>query len=93
MACYEKRLTVVGGPGSLYASGEAQVASWAAAVADGSRYSVAYEVRLGESAYPGISRGAHYQMGNEALLSAMEGDAAFARIMQDCVTVRRTTSG
>ena len=77
----------------MYPSGQAQVAA-GAAVADGSTYSVAYEVRLSQGAYPGVSRAAHYQMGNEALLSAMEGDAAFARTMQNCgVRLQRTATG
>jgi RHS repeat-associated protein len=77
-----------------YPSGGAQVAGRTAAVADGSTYSVAYEARLSEGTYPGVSRSAHYQQGNEALLSAMERDPAFAQAAQECgINLERTATG
>ena len=48
---------------SWCASGQAQVAVREAAVADGSIYNVAYEARLSETSYPGLSRAAHYTAG------------------------------
>jgi hypothetical protein len=57
-------------------------------------YSVAFETKLSPTSYPGVSRGAHFQEANEALLQAMEGDAAFARDVQSLgINVQRTPSG
>jgi hypothetical protein len=62
--------------------------------AKGKFYSVAFETRLSRSSYPGISRGAHFQEANEALLAAMEGDPQFALIMQENgVNLQRTATG
>jgi len=66
----------------------------AAAVPDGSFYSVAFETNLSSTSYPGLSRAAHFQEANEALLQAMEGDSGFAQSMQDMgVSLERTPTG
>jgi hypothetical protein len=60
----------------------------------GDFYSVAFETKLSPTSYPGVSRGAHFQEANEALLQAMEGDAAFASDMQGLgVNLQRTPTG
>jgi A nuclease of the HNH/ENDO VII superfamily with conserved WHH len=60
----------------------------------GNFYSVLYETKLKPTSYPGGSRPAHNQEGNENLLQEMEGDADHARIMQDAgVDLRRTPTG
>jgi len=62
--------------------------------ADGSFYSVAFEMKLNPSSYPGVLRPAHFQEANEALLTAMEGDAKFAQTMQGAgVNLSRTPTG
>jgi len=64
------------------------------AVPNGSAYSVAFETRLSPASYPGLSRTAHFQEANGALLGAMEGDAQFAQIMQQGgVNLQRTATG
>lgn len=63
-------------------------------VPNGSVYSVAFETRLSPASYPGVSRGAHFQEANGALLRAMEGDAQFGQIMQQGgVNIQRTATG
>nr|WP_246385189.1 hemagglutinin repeat-containing protein [Gluconacetobacter asukensis] len=60
----------------------------------GDFYSVAFEAKLGPTSYPGVSRGAHFQEANEALLQAMEGDANFAQDMQDLgISLQRSPTG
>jgi hypothetical protein len=60
----------------------------------GNAYSVAFETKLSLTSFPGVSRGAHYQEANKALLQAMEGDAAFASDMQGLgVNLQRTPTG
>jgi len=63
-------------------------------VATGAVYSVAFEARLSSSSYPGLSRGAHFQEANEALLKAMEKDASFANGIRDIgINLQRTPTG
>jgi hypothetical protein len=60
----------------------------------GNVYSVAAEVRLSPSSYPGVSRGAHAQEANEQLLRAMEADPSLAQTMNSIgVQVNRTATG
>jgi len=57
-------------------------------------YSVAYKTRLAPESYPGLSRAAHFQEANGSLLSAMEGDAQFAKSMENLgVSLERTPTG
>jgi RHS repeat-associated protein len=57
-------------------------------------YSVGFNMRLAPESYPGLSRAAHFQEANEALLSAMESDAGFARSMEQLgVSLERTPNG
>ncbi len=61
------------------------------AVADGSFYSVAIEIRLSPTSYPGLSRGAHFKEANESLLRIMEGDSSIAQSMRDMgIALERT---
>lgn len=56
--------------------------------------SAAFEMKLSETSYPGVSRQGHFQEANEALLRAMEGGAAFAQDMQSLgVNLQRTPTG
>lgn len=65
-----------------------------AAVPNGSVCSVAFETTLNPASYAGLSRAAHFQEANGALLRAMEGDAQFAQIMQQGgVNLQRTATG
>jgi RHS repeat-associated protein len=60
----------------------------------GAFYSVAYEMRLSPGAYPSLSRGAHFQMANEALLTAMKGDVCVANAMRQLgISLERTPMG
>jgi hypothetical protein len=60
----------------------------------GDVYSVAYEMKLSPTSYPGVSRGAHFQEANGSLLQAMEGDVAFAQDMQNLgINLQRTPTG
>ena len=66
----------------------------AARAASGDFYNVAFETRLNASSYAGVSRAAHFQEANEALLTAMEGDSEFAQMMQGAgVNLDRTATG
>jgi hypothetical protein len=81
---------------SAYREGRSfvSVPQTAAAVPDGSFYSVAFETNLSSTSYPGLSRAAHFQEANEALLQAMNGDSGFAQSMQDMgVSLERTPTG
>jgi hypothetical protein len=74
----------------------AAVANRVEPIADpsGQAYSVAFETKLDPASYPGLSRGSHFQEANESLLTAMEGDPEFARMMQDLgIDVQRTPTG
>ena len=74
--------------------GAGSVASKGTTGPDGNFYSVLFETKLDPRSFPGLSRGAHFQEANEALLHAMEGDSAFANGMQGLgVDLRRTTTG
>lgn len=44
----------------------------------GAQYSVAFEMKLASSSYPGVYRGSHFQEANKALSAAMASDARFA---------------
>jgi len=60
----------------------------------GEFYSVAFETKLSPTSYPGVSRGAHFQEANQALLDATHGDADFAKSMQGIgVNVQKTPTG
>lgn len=50
--------------------------------ADSPNYSVATEVQLPSSAYPGVSRRRHNQMSNQALHEAFEADPSYAAQME-----------
>ena len=90
-------------PGGKEAAREAAAEERAAAIAKGELsanaptgnfYSVLYETNLRPTSYPGRSRQAHNQEGNENLLQDLEGDDAFARGMQNqSVILQRTPTG
>ncbi|MFI5015133.1 MAG: HNH endonuclease [Hyphomicrobiales bacterium] len=64
------------------------------AVPIGSTYSVAFQTTLDPASYPGLTRAAHFQEANEALLTAMERDPQFAQAMQLAgVDLDRTATG
>jgi hypothetical protein len=52
------------------------------AVPTGNAYTVVFQTTLDSASYPGLSRAAHFQEANEALLTAMESDPQFAQTMQ-----------
>lgn len=81
--------------GSKFASNRGNSANNGAAEAAGTdAYSVAFKMRLAPESYPGLSRAAHFQEANEALLQAMEGDAQFAKSMEDLgISLDRTPTG
>jgi RHS repeat-associated protein len=65
-----------------------------AVVPNGNTYSVAFQTTLDSTSYPGLSRTAHFQEANEALLTAIEGDPQFAQTMQQVgVNLDRTATG
>lgn len=49
----------------------------------GRAYSVAFRTKLPDDAYPGLSRGAHFQMANGQLSQAMIDDPEFATMMEE----------
>ena len=60
----------------------------------GDVYSVAYQMKLKATSYPGFSRGAHFQEANGSLLQMMEGDQQFAQSMQNLgISLQRTPTG
>jgi len=75
-------------PGGI--SSEAVAAKSAPAVADGAFYSTAFETTLKSTSYPGMSRAAHFQEANGALLRAMEGSPEIAA---ECRALESTWSG
>jgi DNase/tRNase domain of colicin-like bacteriocin len=84
------------GGGVDLSGGAADIAAQTAVArtANGRFYSVAFEMRLSPSSYPGVSRGAHFQEANEALLRTMESDPQFAQMMQNAgVNLERTAGG
>jgi hypothetical protein len=61
---------------------------------DGRFYSVAFEMKLKVSSYPGKSRPTHVQEANEAFIRSMESDPEFARAMQQQrIEIQRTPTG
>jgi hypothetical protein len=52
-------------------------------VGTGNAYSVAFRTELPEDAYPGLSRGAHFQIADRQLLQAMNDDPEFADMMEE----------
>ncbi|WP_198680497.1 RHS repeat-associated core domain-containing protein [Lentzea terrae] len=54
-------------------------------VGSGRAYSVAFEVQLKKTSYPGITREDHFQEANTMLLEAMDSDPAFATAMDDLI--------
>ncbi|QQV03153.1 MULTISPECIES: RHS repeat-associated core domain-containing protein [Chryseobacterium] len=46
-------------------------------------YSVAYEMKLAKSSYPGVYRGGHFREANKALEAAIKSDARFASPMEN----------
>jgi hypothetical protein len=61
---------------------------------DGRFYSVAFEMKLKVSSYPGKSRPTHVQEANEALLGSVESSPEFARVMQQQgIKIQRTPTG
>ena len=70
------------------------IAAKTAAVADGTIYSTAFETTLKSTSYPGLSRAAHFQEANGALLQAMEGSTEIAGRMQGLgINLERTATG
>lgn len=69
---------------------ELKVAKGAAAVADGSIYSVAYEMKLANSSYPGVTRYMHFKEANIALDAAMETNPLLSQLG---IGVPRTSAG
>ena len=62
--------------------------------ADGSIYSTAFQTTLKSTSYPGMSRAAHFQEANGALLQAMEGSSEIAGRMQGLgINLERTATG
>jgi hypothetical protein len=60
----------------------------------GQSYSVAFQTELKPTSYPGLSRAAHFQESNEALLQAMETNPNLAKIMNDLgINLERTPKG
>jgi len=87
-----------GAAGSVEAAGAAAEAAaaetTAARTASGDFYSVAFQTTLDPASYPGLSRAAHFQEANEALLTAMESDPQFAQTIQQAgVNLDRTATG
>ncbi|WP_162907091.1 ricin-type beta-trefoil lectin domain protein [Allorhizocola rhizosphaerae] len=54
-------------------------------IGSGNAYSVAYEMQLPTTAYPGRSRGHHFQEANRDLAAKMDADPAFGQLMDDMV--------
>jgi RHS repeat-associated protein len=60
----------------------------------GAYYSVAYEMKLASTSYPGVYRGAHFLEANKALSATMATDARFASTMSDLgVTIPKSPAG
>ncbi|MFS8101768.1 DUF6531 domain-containing protein [Lentzea alba] len=54
-------------------------------VGSGNAYSVAYEMNLPTSAYPGKSREHHFKLANTDLVNAMDNDPAFGKMMENLI--------
>ncbi len=66
----------------------------ATATPKGQVYSVAAEVKLSPTSYPGVSRRAHIQEANEHLLGSMEADPSLAQRMGGMgIKIDRTVTG
>jgi len=60
----------------------------------GQTYSVGFQTELKATSYPGSSRAAHFQEANKNLLTMMEKDVQFTRMVQDMgVNLQRTATG
>jgi RHS repeat-associated protein len=63
-------------------------------IAKSAQYSVAFEMKLASSSYPGVYRGAHFLEANEALSAAMASDSRFATSMNDLgINIPRSSAG
>jgi len=61
---------------------------------NGKFYSVAFEVKLSNGSYPGISRASHFQEANTVLLRSMEENVQFSEMMKTLgVNLQRTATG
>ena len=57
-------------------------------------YSAAYKTKLKSTSYPGVSRARHFQESNENLLSQMENDSDFKKMINDLgIDINRTPRG
>lgn len=64
------------------------------ATADGKYYSVAFEMKLSPTSYPGFRRSAHFKEANAALDAAMKNDANFASMMRGLgVSIPKSNTG
>lgn len=76
------------------AGGISTSSSAARTEANGSFYSVAYEMKLSSNLYPNIYRGAHFKAANEALDIVISADARFASSMSELgITIPRSPAG
>ncbi len=63
-------------------------------VGSGAQYSVAFEMKLASSSYPGVYRGAHFLEANKALSATMATDARFASSMSQLgINIPRSSAG
>ena len=63
-------------------------------VASGAQYSVAFEMKLASSSYPGVYRGTHFLEANKALSAAMGADARFAAGISELgINIPRSSAG
>jgi hypothetical protein len=92
--------TVAGGVNFQVAVPTARVGSGVAGVTpkvlepSGQAYSVAYEVKLSPTSYPGVSRQQHFREANESLLQALDDDVTFAQGLQNLgINLQRTPTG
>ena len=70
------------------------MATEAHAAPAGNYYSVAFEVQMPGTMYPGVSRPAHNQFANAALDASMKADAGFSKMISDLgITVPKTKIG
>ncbi len=76
------------------AAGGTAAGAEAAAGPTGDIYSVMYQTELRSTSYPGLSRAAHFQEANEALLTTMEANPEFATALRQAgVNLERTPTG
>lgn len=62
--------------------------------ATGSYYSVAYEMKLAATSYPGVYRGAHFLEANKALSATIATDTRFASTMSELgITIPKSSAG